>query len=273
MPPKKRKTTTRRKGSPRRKSNRKRKRWKRVWKSRKWKLIFFIVLVVSLLPITYSSIVRLYDAYKRPDRTTIVSRDYNGIDVSRYQGKIDWPTVAQDPKIQFVYVKATEGATHHDKTYDRNIKGARSEGILVGSYHFFMANKTARQQFDNFKRHVDRSYQDLIPMVDVEEGGLHGCSRQQLQKTLAEFMELMKAEYGRYPLLYCQYSVYLHYLDPEFARYYLFVARYSPDAPRLPGATRCNIWQYSEHGRIKGIKGYVDLDRFMNGTTIESLKL
>lgn len=266
MPPKKRKTR-KRKAAPRRK------RWRKVWKARKWKLIIAIVAIVSLLPITFSTITQFYRSHIRPDRHTVVSQEYNGIDVSRYQGRIDWATVAQDPKIQFVYVKATEGATHHDRTYDRNIRGARNEGILVGSYHFFMADKTARQQFDNFKRHVDRQYQDLIPMVDVEDGGLRGRSREQLQATLSEFMELMKAEYGRYPLLYCQYSVYLRYLDPEFARYYLFVARYSPDAPRLPGTTRCNIWQYTEHGRIKGIKGDVDLDRFMGGTTIESLKL
>lgn len=272
MPTKKR-TTSRRKSSPKRKTSRGRKRWRKIWKARKWKLIIAVVAIVCLLPITYSSITRLYNAHKRPDRHTIVSSDYNGIDVSRYQGRIDWPTVAQDPKIQFVYVKATEGATHHDRTYDRNISGARNEGILVGSYHFFMADKPAREQFNNFKRHVDRSYQDLIPMVDVEDGGLRGRTPEQLRATLAEFMELMKEEYGRYPLLYCQYSVYLHYLDPEFARYYLFVARYSPDAPRLPGKTRCNIWQYSEHGSIRGIKGDVDLDRFINGTTIDALKL
>lgn len=266
MPPKKRTSSKRKAGS-------RRKRWRKVWKARKWKLICFIVVAVSFLPVTISTIAIICNKHVRPDRHTIVSKDYNGIDVSRYQGRIDWPTVARDRKIQFVYIKATEGATHHDHTYDRNIRGARREGILVGSYHFFMADKTARQQFDNFKRHVDRGYQDLIPMVDVEDGGIRGRSPEQLRATLAELMELMKAEYGRYPLLYCQYSVYIHYLHPDFGRYYLFVARYSPNAPTLPGSTRCNIWQYSEHGHIEGIKGEVDLDRFINGTTIEILKL
>lgn len=267
MPQKRKKRKKRKSGGLRRK-------WRRLWRTRRWKSILCIILVVSLLPVTFSTISRLYNAHTRPNRHTIEATDYNGIDVSRYQGRIDWPTVARDPKIQFVYIKATEGATHHDRTYSRNLRGARQEGMLVGSYHFFMSNKTARQQFDNFKQHVDRGYQDLIPMIDVEDASLKpGHTPQQLRATLAELMELMKAEYGRYPLLYCQYSVYLHYLHPQFARYYLFVARYATDAPKLPDGTRCNIWQFTEHGHIDGIKGDVDLDRFVGGTSIDNLKL
>ena len=191
--------------------------------------------------------------------------------LSKHQGKIDWETVSQDGNIQFVYIKATEGASLVDKRYERNIKEARKAGMTVGSYHFFNTRRSAAQQFENFRKHVRKDWQDLIPMVDVEESGCRGASRQQLQQSLSEFMELMKSEYGKYPLLYSQYRFYNEKLAPEFNRFFIFMARYSETEPTLRGKGKYNIWQYSERGHVKGIKENVDLDRFANGTSLKDI--
>ena len=61
---------------------------------------------------------------------------YNGIDVSHHNGKINWKEVAKDKKIQYVYIKATTGATRVDERYASNVKNARENGLKVGSYHF-----------------------------------------------------------------------------------------------------------------------------------------
>lgn len=201
------------------------------------------------------------------------SSDYDGIDISKYQGKIDWKKVSGNSKIQFVYIKATEGASLLDRRYKSNIKEARNAGILVGSYHFFTSRRSAQEQFRHFKRNVDKSKQDLIPMVDVEESGVRGCSREKLQKSLEEFMQLVKQEYGKYPLLYSPYGFYNKMLAPEFNKYFIFIARYSKSTPRLHGPGKHNIWQYSEKGRIDGIPNPVDLDKFENGTTIHDILL
>ena len=198
---------------------------------------------------------------------------YHGIDISKHQGRINWKTVAKDRNIQFVYIKATEGASVVDRHYQKNLREARAAGLRVGSYHFFRAYKSAREQFELFKRHVKKGQQDLIPMVDVEETGNRQVSRQRLQRNLREFMELMKKHYGKYPLLYSQYRFYNEKLAPEFNRYFIFIARYGKREPVLKGGGKYNIWQYSERGRIKGIEGYVDLDRFANGTTIRDIEL
>lgn len=198
---------------------------------------------------------------------------YDGIDVSRHQGRIDWKKVASDSHIRFVYLKATEGASHVDSRYAENLRGARGAHLPVGSYHFFLGYKSAREQFENFRRHVSKSEQDLLPMVDVEESGCRGVSRLQLQQRLGEFMELVKAEYGRYPLLYSQYRFYNEKLAPEFNRYFIFMARYSSQEPILRGGGHYNIWQYSERGHIPGISGTVDLDRLANGTSLSRIKL
>jgi len=220
----------------------------------------------------------LFNTLTAPDKA-VVSRvtaggsSYDGIDVSKYQGSIDWSAVAQDQNIKFVYIKATEGATVVDKRYAENVRKAKAAGLKIGSYHYFIARKSARDQFYNFRRQVNKSHQDLIPVVDVESAGNSSVSRARLQQTLNDFMQLMKQEYGKYPILYSQYGFYNRQLAPEFNRYYIFIARYGTSKPTLKGGGNYNIWQYTEKGRIKGIKGTVDLDRLENGTSMKDLEL
>lgn len=206
-------------------------------------------------------------------RNTVTSKEYNGIDVSKYQGIIDWQKVAADEKIQFVYIKASEGATKIDNKYEHNIVKAREASLKVGSYHFFIGRKPAKAQFANFNRYVKRSKQDLIPMVDVEASGNSSISRHELQKNLMEFMELVKSKYGKYPLLYSQYGFYNKMLAPEFNKFYICIARYGKKEPLLNGGGKYNIWQYSEKGKVDGIEGPVDLDRFANGTKLTDIEL
>lgn len=207
------------------------------------------------------------------NRSTVFATDYNGIDVSKYQGNIDWNKVSEDSHIQFAYIKASEGSNIFDSKYSRNIKDARNAGIKTGSYHFFIGRKSAKEQFDNFNRHVSKYNQDLIPVVDVEEAGNRYISRSQLQRNLQEYMDLIKREYGKYPILYSQYGFYNKMLAPEFNKYYIFIARYGAQKPVLNGNGNYNIWQYSEKGRIKEIKGTVDLNRFAYGTRLVDIEL
>lgn len=201
----------------------------------------------------------------------VEARHFDGIDVSKHQGRIDWKTVAKDQRIQFVYIKATEGASLVDRRYATNIREASDAGLMVGSYHFFLARKTAEEQFANFKRTVDASKQDLLPMVDVEESGCTGYSRAELQQNLAEFMELVKAHYGHYPVLYSQHRFYNDMLAPEFNRYYLFIARYGKRPPAVRDGHH-NIWQFADDGHVRGINGTVDLDIFAGGTRLDDIR-
>ena len=85
-----------------------------------------------------------------------------GIDVSKYQGKIKWERVAKNKKVKFVYIRATEGATIQDSYYKTNVKAARKAGLMVGSYHVYSSKTTAYQQFANFKSIVEKKKQDLM---------------------------------------------------------------------------------------------------------------
>lgn len=192
-----------------------------------------------------------------------------GIDVSHHNGKIDWKKVPKS--VQFVYIKATEGASLQDDRYATNLKQARQQGFKVGSYHFFHMTTGARAQFNNFKKVVKKSQQDLIPMVDVET--LDRKSPKQLRDSLSVFCKLCEKHYGKKPIIYTSESHYNNWLAPHFNKYHLYIARYMPQAPQITGPGTYTIWQYSEKGTVKGINHKVDLAKFNPKYSVWSILL
>ncbi len=194
-----------------------------------------------------------------------VDGEYQGIDVSNHQGEISWENVALNKNIQFVYIKATEGATYKDKRYDENVRGAKANGLLIGSYHYLRNTSLIRKQFVNFKNVAKKESQDLIPMVDVEE---------EVEKdSILLFCNLLKEYYGRRPIVYGTNRSYNQYCAPDFNDYYLMIGRYGNKPPVITGKGHYNIWQYSEKGRIEGVPKLVDLDRFHPDFNLSNLKL
>lgn len=200
-------------------------------------------------------------------------RHYGGIDVSHHQGQIDWKEVAKDKNIRFVYIKATQGTSIKDRCYEQNIKGARRQGLRCGSYHYLSSYTSIRAQFRHFQKVMRGHKQDLIPMIDVEREGVRGWTRKQVQDSVALFAKLIQKKYGRKPLIYSHVSFYNSHLNPQFNKYFLFLGRYSSVRPSIKGVGRHNIWQFSDRGKVRGIRGYVDLSRFMSGTSLADILL
>lgn len=177
-----------------------------------------------------------------------------GIDVSKYQGTINWKKVAKSKRVKFVYVRATEGTSIKDPRYRANIDSARKHSIYVGSYHVYSSKTTAYQQFANFKSVVSKKKQDLIPVLDIE--GHH--SGNLYMARVDKLLELMEKEYGVKPMIYTSEKVYLeHFSGKRYRSYHIFVAKYK-GSPVI----RYTLWQHSKTGRISGISGDVDLDKF-----------
>ena len=256
----------------RRKKPRKNTWWRRFRRKYARQITAICIILVFVLGIKFAN--KYLDPVPVPVErwtTETSTADYHGIDVSKHQGKINWDKVAEDHNIQFAYIKATEGESIQDSRYKENVRNARRVGIKVGSYHYFIGRKSAKEQFRNFQKLVSRKEQDLLPCVDVEEKGNSTIGRAELQANLKEFLELVKDEYGQYPVIYSQYSFYNDMLAPEFNDYFIFIARYSSQKPVLKGQGTYRMWQYSERGKVNGIKGHVDLDRFTNGTDLQDI--
>ena len=194
-----------------------------------------------------------------------------GIDVSHYQGIINWEQVAREEDVSFVYVKATEGAGYVDDLYLRNLYGAKRVGIPVGVYHFFRPNASALTQLENFRDNVNPREQDLIPIVDVEKRGKG--SLVQFQRTLKAFLDGVERMFGVKPIIYTGVNFYAKYLAGKFKGYRFMVARYAEEFPGLSEDVPIVLWQYSCTSRVDGIKGHVDKSVFLDRYSVADIML
>ncbi len=189
-----------------------------------FKLFLSLLLKGVLIAITFVGIlsIPLYflgdqlceaeDALEREKQERIkeiVAQSYNGIDVSHHNGKLNWKQIATNPCIEFVYIKATEGANYVDAQYNNNVSGARRQGILVGAYHYFNS-KPAQQQFKNYSSVVRKNQIDLIPVIDVEAFGLRAYQGnwKAIRQNLLSLATLMRRHYGQQPILYLNHDTY-----------------------------------------------------------------
>ncbi len=190
---------------------------------------------------------------------------HRGIDVSKYQGNINWTRVAKDSTIRFVYVKATEGTTIKDPYYRNNITKAKKAGLLVGSYHLYSSKTTAYQQMANIRSVVKKKEQDLVPVLDIEG---HHVGRLNMER-VNKLLELMEKEYGVRPVIYTSEKLYkTHFASKKYSKYHIFIANY-----RGYPTTRFTLWQYTETGHCPGISGYVDFIRIHRKHSLSDIKM
>ena len=193
-----------------------------------------------------------------------------GVDVSRRQGEIDWARVAA-ADAQFCYVKATEGEGLKDIRFRENFDNSKAAGLLRGAYHYFRPDKDALAQVDNFLQVVPAlSPGDLPAVLDVEVSG--GKDAKAVLDGIQAWVEAVENVLGRQPILYTYASFWSQTLrgSSRFSGYHLWVAHYTFKAtPTVPsGFDDYLFWQFSEQGKMDGIEGNVDLDRF-NGSLEE----
>lgn len=184
-----------------------------------------------------------------------------GIDVSRYQGRIDWQAVKADGNAAYAYLKATEGASLVDNTYYYNLNEARKAGVKVGCYHFFSPTVSPEQQFSNFSGVVKLNEQDLIPIIDVELCGKGNINA--FHDRLSRFLSMVEEHYGVQPIIYTSSNFYNRYLAGRYVEYKYMIARYKDEIPELSDDIKFVMWQFTANGTINGIKGPVDRSRFM----------
>lgn len=201
--------------------------------------------------------------------------EVHGIDISHYQGNIDWGRLAQthggEFPIRFIFMKATEGGDHSDDMFLQHFDSARKYNFIRGAYHFFRPHTDAHKQADFFIRNVKLTTGDLPPVLDVEDRGKR--SKEELQQAVKAWLEQVESHYGVKPILYTSYKFRMRYLDnPAFDAYPYWIAHYYVDSVRYEG--RWHFWQHTDVGTVPGVEKKVDLDVF-NGTLsqLDSLRL
>ncbi len=193
-----------------------------------------------------------------------------GIDVSEYQGDIDWDevsTIFGEHQIHFVFIRATAGKDKVDAKFAKNWKAQKKPRILQGAYHYYRPDENSIAQAGNFIAHVKLKKGNLPPVLDIEQISTIQ-SLERLKTGLHKWLNKVEKHYGVKPIIYSGSSYFTKYLKREFKDYTLWVANYN--RTKVPVRHDWKIWQYSDKGRVKGIDGKVDINVFDG--TVEELK-
>ena len=263
----------------------------------KWKYLIWYVIIALLLSLTAVTYVYRYPIYRTAQQLyndnfrkwrknppaklkanlalgVALPNNYSffGTDVSRHQGKIDWKKLSKfrfdTHKIEFVFIKATEGETWLDERFNYNWKKAKSYNIIRGAYHFYRPKVHSSKQMKNFTDAVKLEKGDLPPVLDVEiESSL---PKSTYRKGVLNCLKIMESTYGVKPIIYTNQKLYREYFKHKnFKEYRFWISRLKSTPPRMD---HWHFWQFTYEAVIDGTNEYVDMNVF-NGTKEEFLKL
>lgn len=185
---------------------------------------------------------------------------YPGIDVSVWQGNIDFQQVKEAGK-KIVYIRAGYGLSP-DTYFHTNAQNARNAGLPIGFYFFVTADNAeqARTQARFFAQIIRSEPYQCRPAVDFEQYG--SLSRDELNAIALAFAETLEIECGQLPLFYTNVSSIRNIWDDALTRFPLWLAEYDVEHPSTTGAW--DGWAGFQYGagRVDGIQANVDLDWF-----------
>ena len=192
-----------------------------------------------------------------------------GIDVSYWQGDIDWRQV-REAGIRFAFIKATEGGDHLDPKFRENWHGAKRAGVARGAYHFIYWCRPASEQAAWFIRNVPRDPDALPPVLDLEwHTHSKTCpkkiSRELALKKAQILLDAMERHTGKRPIIYTDPAFHREVLQGEFRSYHFWLRSVAAEPAKIYGTRPYAFWQFTTTGKVPGIKGNVDRNIY-NGT-------
>lgn len=222
----------------------------------------------SVLPLTGPSV-----QVSRAESNRASTPTLDGVDVSSYQGAIDWRAVRADG-IRFAFIKASEGTEVADRYFEPNWAGCREVGVQRIAYHFFydwLGGVTQCEYHHAVVRERGRYRYGEAGALDVEEASVTNAAT-----CIAEAQAYIRAFWmsvNKPLIIYTNYDTWHTMLGdpdyPEFRACPLWLADIGAYIPPLKAwPTGLSFWQYSWTGRVSGIPSAVDLDRFY-GTPAE----
>ncbi len=194
---------------------------------------------------------------------------YNGIDVSSYQGSINFENV-KSSGYTHVYIRAGSGDGFTDSYFLQNYERAKNAGMKIGFYYFVTARSVdeAAVQAQRFWGLISDKKFDMRPAMDFEEFG--SLSRDEINAVARSFLETLHRLSGVRPSVYSDYYNTVEVWNNDMSEYPLWVADYNGSV-NPPSSRVWQYWsafQYSDRGNVLGIDGYVDLDRYTDAQSV-----
>ena len=233
--------------------------------------VLFGILTIGVAIIVYQNRLTPYFAPIPPAENTnlSVSKKNFGIDISHYQGTINWVELSTTGHcINYIFIRATMGADGIDLNFANNWANAKENNYLRGAYHYYRPNENSVVQFENFSKMVTLEPGDLPPVLDIEKMGKYG--KENLVAGILNWLRLAEKHYGVIPIVYTGSHFYRIYLKDRIDAYPLWIAAYS-EAQQIHNID-WKFHQFSDKMKVKGIDAYVDGNSF-NGEMKDLLKL
>ncbi len=230
----------------------------------KGKLIAFFILTIIILFTWLMIQNKSGKSYIYADFGVNIPEEYQllGLDVSHYQGDINWPQVdsmkIEGDSLEFVFIKCTEGTSKQDKKCKENVEGAEESDLEFGLYHFFHFDLSATKQAAFFSEEIAGYDFTLKPVIDVELRG--NFSKEKLTDSVYVFLNLVEKNTSVRPIIYTNENFYLDYFKDSYLKNELYwIANYNGECESMQNENVI-IWQFSESGTVNGISGKVDLN-------------
>ena len=190
---------------------------------------------------------------------------YEGIDVSSWQRDIDFKKV-KESGIEIVYIKSSEGRTMIDPYFEQNYANAKANGLKIGFYHYVTArtNKQAIEQADFFVSNIAHKQADCKLAMDFESFG--NLNIYQINEIAITFARRVEQLTNKDVVVYSNSYTAKNVFTGDVTNYPLWVAQYQVSKPDPNGHWDTWVgWQYTSTGRVNGINGNVDRDKFTDG--------
>ncbi|WP_371740225.1 GH25 family lysozyme [Frigoribacterium sp. VKM Ac-2836] len=240
------------------------------------RLLLLSAAVVALALVVIAALLVMGTLW--PTRTAALRYPVQGVDVSAYQGTIDWDVLAEED-IDFAWIKATEGSSYQDPRFDDNWTDAHDTELLVGAYHFLSVDSPGSDQATNVIATVSEHRGDLPVVVDVECYATY-CDTPPpattVRDVLAPLLLAIEQHYGRPAVLYATrdwYELYLAGRYPDNPIWFRSVAT----SPHLTDDRDWTFWQWSAREKLDGYDGdeaFIDMNAFSGDRgELESLLL
>ena len=217
------------------------------------KILTIILMIIVVFQISISKVQAI-----EPQSSEI----YEGIDVSRWQGNINFEQVANSG-IQIVYIKATEGTTYVSPTFEKSYLNAKENGLKIGFYHYVTARteEEAKAEAQFFASKIQGKEVDCKLAMDFEEFG--NLNNNEINAIGLAFIKRLQELTQKPVIVYSNSYTARTVWNGEILNYPLWVAEYGVSKPRDNGKWSKYVgWQYTDTGKVNGIRGNVDRDKF-----------
>jgi lysozyme len=207
------------------------------------------------------------DAKPHPGVARAHAYPIQGIDVSKFQGDIDWQAAAR-AGVRFAFIKATEGGDHLDERFHAHWQGAGAAGVLRGAYHFMFWCRPAHEQAAWFKSHVPRDAHALPPVLDLEWNAHSKTCPKRLAPEVARkkidlMLREMEAHTGKRPIIYTDIVFHRDVLVGHYPQHKFWLRSVAAEPHEKYESRSWTFWQFTSTGRVPGIRGPVDRNVFV----------